>query len=296
MNGLLLLCLLGIGGVFAPIAEPSDLPLLPPDRFLGMWLKLDAPRVFAGAELYGYIDGGAEIFLELGFERLTVQRYSGRDQVGAPAGSSPELQIQIYRMRDTIAATGIYFINCGKESPDPSFPERHTINRYQLLFKRHQYYVVVSNFQGESKLIPAMIECGRVIASHLPAEERTTVLQLLPEEDLDKSSIRLIRGPYGLGPIFTLGEGDVLQLHRSVTAVSGEYQNAGGRSTLIVVEYPEEEAAVKAFGYLRANLDSYLQVVEAGNRRLVFKDPAGKFGLVSLTGNRLSIRVHLAKL
>lgn len=295
MTGLLLWCLLCVHGAGSLPAEHPDSALLPPDGFLDAWKKVQGPRVFAGADLYGYIDGGAEIFLEFGFEQLVVQRYARGDQARAASEPSEELQILAYRMTDPIAATGIYLMNCGKESPDPSFPERHTMSQHHLLFKRHQYYVIVNNLRGDSKTMPAMLAFGRAIASRLPAEEPLQLDQLLPKKDLDRNSIRLIRGPYGLQPVCTLGQGDILQLGRTITAVSGEYHEADGKSTRIIVEYPDEGLALKAFLHLQSNLDSYLKVVEKGDRRLVFRDYAGKYGVIALTGERLSIRVGLSK-
>ncbi len=44
------------------------------------------------------------------------------------------MAVEIYRMADPVAATGIYLMKCGKETRDASFTERHTVNRHQLMF------------------------------------------------------------------------------------------------------------------------------------------------------------------
>jgi len=116
---------------------------------------------------------------------------------------------------------------------------------------------------------------------------------MLPRANLVKDSLRLIRGPYALQAIYTLGEGDVLQLGRKVTAVAGSYETPGGRYTLILVDYPNAAAAGVAFDYLRRNLDSYLKVVDKSEKALVFRDYDGKYGRMSYAGARLSISVHL---
>jgi len=281
-------------GSSAPLpAFATDTDLLPPNGFLQIWKKNGNSRIFTASDLYGYIDGGAEIFLEFGFEQLTVQPYTP----GAAAAKSgaDEFKVEIYRMADSVAATGIYLMNCGKESADPSFAERHNLNQFQLIFKRDRYYVIVNNSEGNEKLRSGMLDFARYIASRLPAETPVKLDELLPQKGLNKASIRLIRGPYALQSIYTLGNGDVLQLGRKLTAVSGVYQDATGKYSLVLVDYPNEQAAQKALANVQGNLDSYLKVQEKNDRRLIFKDFNNEFGVVSISGKHLTIQLHLAK-
>ncbi|MFZ1934942.1 MAG: DUF6599 family protein [Thermoguttaceae bacterium] len=276
----------------AQAADAPDVALLPSNGFLQTWNRSGNHRVFTASDLYGHIDGGAEIFLEFGFQQLTLQRYAARTTAaGQPAG---ELQVEIYRMTDPIAAAGIYLMNCGQESRDPAFSERHCLNRYQLIFKRDRYYVIVDNTTGDKARRTTMLDFARHIAARLPAEQPLKIDLLLPKDGLIKSSLRLLRGPYGLQSIFTLGEGDVMQLGRKITAVSGRYRAANGEYSLILADYPTAAAAKKAFDHLRKHLDSHLTVQENSDRRLVFKDYEDKFGLVSVSGKRISIMLYLS--
>jgi hypothetical protein len=292
MSGLLFCNLILLAAPALVPGAPPDLALLPPNGFLQAWKRSEKVRVFTSSDLYGYIDGGAEIFLEFGFEQLTVQPYTSDFRLPA-SKEQAEFKVEIYRMKDPTAAAGIYFMNCGREAPDTSFSERHTLNDFQLLFKRDRYYVIVNNVEGVKSLRSAMLEFGRFIAAHLPAQQPVRADEILPRGGLDKSSVRLIRGPYALQAIYILGEGDILQLNRQITAVSGRYEEPAGKFTLILVEYPDEPGARRAFTHLQGNLDSYLKIEDKTDRRTVFKDPSGQYGLVSLNGRRLSVRVHL---
>jgi hypothetical protein len=275
-------------------AKPPGPDLLPPNGFLQMWDRSAPARIFNTADLYGFIDGGAELYLEFGFEQLAVQRYGSRTRPAA-SGAQGQLQIEIYRMTDPPAATGIYLVNCGKETPDPSFRERHTISAFQLRFKRDRYYVIVNNLDGDKRNVPQMLEFARYIASRLPPDAPVEALKLLPQANLVKDSARLIRGPYALQAIYTLGEGDVLQLARKVTAVAGSYETPGGRYTLIQADYANAASAAAAFDHLRRNLDSYLKVVDKSEKALVFRDYDGKYGRISFAGPRLSIAIRLSQ-
>jgi hypothetical protein len=288
------ICILLLALAGAPQSATQDRGLLPPNGFLQTWNRPENPRIFTASDLYGYIDGGAEIFLEFGFEQLTVQPYLPGKATGSKVPAD-EFKVEIYRMADPVAAAGIYLMNCGKESQDPSFPERHSLNQFQLIFKRDRYYVIINNSEGNEKLRPAMLEFGRYVATRLPADTAPKTVELLPQSGLIKSSVRLIRGPYALQSVFTLGSGDILQLGRKILAVSGNYEDAGGKHSLVLVDYPTEAAAQKALLNVQANLDNYLKMQEKSERRLVFKDFNNEYGVVSVAGKRLTVQVHLSK-
>ncbi len=287
---MLLLLLTFLWSVTARFPDREDLALLPPDRFQEVWNRSEGAHIFASADLYGHIDGGAELFLEFGFEQLTVQRY-----VAETGKGRREIQIELYRMADPEAATGIYLLKCGKESPAPSFNERHTLNKFQLLFLRDRYFVIVNNPEGDDTIKAGMLYFARYISSRLPPGSPVKAISLLPTRGLLEGSIRLARGPYALQAIYTLGEGDILQLGRKLTAVSAGYDDTGGRYTLILTEYPDDAAAAAAFSYLRNNLDSYLTVEDKSPLYLIFKDYAGEYGRLQLDGTRIRVTLHLSK-
>jgi hypothetical protein len=279
--------LLGAAGPALAQRPSGDAGLLPADGFSAAWKTAGPLKVFTSADLYGYIDGGAEAFLEIGFDQLTVQKY--RD-------GANELTVELYRMTDPTAARGIYVARCGKETPDPALKERHTAGRHQLLLQRHRYYLVLNNTAGGAANAPILAKAARAMVAKMPADAPIPALALLPQAGLVPGSARLFRGPVGLQAVFTLGEGDILRLAGKLTAVSGDYKDAvDGASTLVVAEYPDPASAAGAFKHLKANLDRYLKATSAGDVRLVFQDYEKKFGVITVSGRRLEIRLHLAR-
>ncbi len=291
----LLCCFFYFSSPNASAVVSPDSSLLPPDGFLQTWKRSERTRVFTSGDLYGYIDGGAELFLEFGFEQLTVQPFTPDFQGSGKPPQNGELQVEIYRMTDSVAATGIYLMKCGKDFAEPAFQERHTLNQYQLLFKRDRYFVIVNNVDGSAEVRSAMLEFGRFIASRLPVAKPLLLDESLPKKGMVKNSLRLIRGPYALQSLYPLGEGDILQLRRRLTAVSARYEDAEGKRTVILADYPDETSARAAFAHVRRSLDSYLTVLATNEWRLVFRDYKGEYGTISLSGRRLTVEVHLTK-
>jgi hypothetical protein len=272
-------CLLGCAGPSSSTPDP-----FPADGFHGAWQRSDDLLVFTGPELYGHIDGGAEVFLELGFDRLEVQRY------GSPSG---EVAVEVYRMRDPAAALGVYLLKCGAEERRPEIPARHSFNRYQVQLVRGATYVSVLGAGGA----PAdgdLVAFARGVASRLPGAGDATVLDLLPVEGRVEGSERIVRGPFTLQEVMTLGEGDVLQLGGSTTAVAADYGLPdGGARTRLVAQYPDAAAARAALVALRDGRDPYLEVVADEPGRLVFKDHARRFIVATCSGDRLEVESGL---
>ena len=267
------------------VKAAGDGPMLPPDGFASGWAREGMAKVYEGEALYDHIDGGGEAFLEMGFEACTVQRYR----------RGPEtISLDIYRMRDSAAALGIYLASCGQETPDKDLAERHTVGRNQILLVKGRYYVVATSPEASPGLAKVLTAAGRAVADKIPAAEPPPCLALLPKEGLEPRSVRIVRGPIGLQAIVTLGEGDVLLLERKATAVCGDYKGRGGEvHTLIVAEYPSGQAAREALKNLIQRLDPTLSPLSAGDRSLVFKDGKGRLGKADVEDARLVIQLGL---
>jgi hypothetical protein len=260
--------------------------VLPPAAGFAPGWGLGDRIVFEGGGLFDYIDGGAEIFLEFGFKRVLVQRY-------VKAGD--ELTLEAYEMTDADAALGIYLMKCGVEAPVAGVAARNTGDAAQLTILKGRYFLHVNSFGPGAELLPEMVRLAGRALDAIPDERPGRHLDRLPAEGQVPGSARLIRGPYALQSIATLGEGDVLLLAGRIVAVAADYLADGGPWTLILVPYPDEPAAKTATAHLRANLDSYLEVVRESAGGFEFKDFKNRFGKVRLTGSVLEIRLNLVR-
>jgi hypothetical protein len=258
---------------------------MPEPAFAAGWAKDGSPRTFTGQDLFNQIDGGAELFLEYGFVRLRLQRY-----VRGPA----ELTLDAYEMESPASALGIYLMKMGRETPFPEIAARNSSEELQLTILKGRYFVQVDNL-GE---VPASKAEAAALANAflagVPEEPAPSPLEALPAAGKVPGSERLIRGPYGLQPYFTFGEGDILSLGGRIFGALAEYRMSGGPSfTLLIVPYPDAETAVAALAHLRANLDPYLKVTADRPDSFDFVDFQGKKGSVVRSGSGLDIRFNV---
>jgi hypothetical protein len=259
----------------------GDIGLLPPEGYANGWARVSASKVFGGPALYDHIDGGGEAFLELGFEACTVQKYYKGKEV---------LTFEVYRMADAPAALGIYLANCGKETPSPGFPERHTVGQTQLLMTKGRYYVVATVYPGGKSSASLLAEFATYAAKRIEPAPPPAVLALLPKEGLLPGSVRIIRGAISLQAAGDFGDGDSLMLAGRVTAVAGDYaQGASPPRTEIIAEYPSAEAARAGFGKFALTVGVRSKILAKSEGGFTYQEPGGTFGRAALDGSKLSV-------
>lgn len=271
--------------VFLLVLSAFGESVIPDSDFEPCWVKAGATKSFYKHDLYGHIDGGAELFLEFGFEKLLVQRYQ-KDTL--------EIDLEIYEMTEPEAALGIYLMKCGRETPLAEIPARHTVNPFQLTVVKSNYFIQVNSFSGRKDLVPAMQSLVNQVLARIPDSEEIKLFSYLPDSNLIGGSELLIRGQYALQPLYTLGEGDILKLDGKIYGVVGSYRIDSLESyTLMVIPYPDEETAMGVFENLEQNLDPYLEIIDYDLTGFIFKDYQNRFGDVHLRNNILQIRFNL---
>jgi len=278
--------LLTLGGLLVLTAlAPAQSIILPLDGFAPGWAKAEKPEQFQKVDLFNYIDGGAELFLEFGFENLVVQSY---------VKDFMELTLEVYQMEGPESALGVYLLKSGKETPVKGLSARNTGDRFQITALRNRWFIHVNNPDGLPDAVPAMTALAQKIMAVLPEAPRVTLLDALPPKGIIMGSERLFRGPYALQSLYTLGPTDILQQNRTIFGIAADYRTEKGEYyTRILVPYPDPAAAKEAFRYLGQNLDSYLEVVDSYAQGFVFHDFQDKYGQAELKGTWIEVLVNL---
>jgi hypothetical protein len=270
------------GGPLASAQTPTGPPAIPEASFAAGWAKAGTLRTFTGQDLFNQIDGGAELFLEFGFVRLRLQAYvRGR----------AELTLNAYEMESAASALGVYLMKMGQEAPFAGIAARNSSEEVQLTILKGRYFVQVDNLGEVAASRTEAVALANAFLAGVADESGQTPLDLLPEEGRVPGSERLIRGPYGLQPYFTFGEGDILSLGGRIFGALAAYKTAGG-STFhrLIVPYPDPAVSAAALARLKADLDPYLKVTRERTDGFDFVDFQAKKGSVTRAGAVLDIR------
>jgi hypothetical protein len=269
------------GGPFAAAQTPTGPPAIPEATFAAGWAKAGTLRTFTGQDLFNQIDGGAELFLEFGFVRLRLQAY---------ARGRAELTLNAYEMESAASALGVYLMKMGKEVPFPGIAARNSSEEVQLTILKGRYFIQVDNLGEVAASRTEAVSLANAYLAGVAEGSAETPLDLLPAEGRVSGSERLIRGPYGLQPYFTFGEGDILSLGGRIFGALAAYKTASG-STFhrLIVPYPDPAASAAALARLKADLDPYLKVTRERPDGFDFVDFKANKGSVTRAGAVLDI-------
>jgi hypothetical protein len=186
----LLVAMLAAMAVAFPVAAQGvDVPHLKTGDIPG--LVVTQTGHFSGNALFGYMDGGAELYREFGFVDLTVQEM----QVG-----DHQLLLELFCMRDSLAAFGVFSVFRGECAGEDTFTEYWCKSVGQVLGARGRYFFRVQRVTGESGGVGIADAVGRHFL-HLLPDSGFVILPWCPTSPRSQTWQRkamLIRGPLGL--------------------------------------------------------------------------------------------------
>jgi hypothetical protein len=274
---------MAVGGSLAARQTVTGPAAIPGPGFAPGWVKAGPLRMFTGQDLFNQIDGGAELFLEFGFARLRLQAY---------AQDKAELTLNAYEMESAASALGVYLMKMGRETPFREVAARNSSEVAQMTIIKGRYFVQVDNLADVPASKAEAVALANAFLAGVAEESAVTPLGALPAEGKVTGSERLVRGPYGLQPYFTFGEGDILSLGGRIFGALAEYRMPDGSAfTRLIVPYPDPDMAAAALAHLKANLDPYLKVTGDRSDGFDFVDFQTKKGAVARSGAVLDIRV-----
>lgn len=151
MNNLLLI-LIFITVSAQLVFSQSDIPVLDstdiPDAAITRSERYD------GKSLWGYINGGADIYLEYGFDKVFVQEISWKKY---------QFKINVYRMKDEEAAFGIFSVSRHKCAPLDSISKFNCVTPYHIQIAHGRLYISIVNDNGSSEEQELAIQLAKKI-------------------------------------------------------------------------------------------------------------------------------------
>ena len=139
------------GSSFFPLLLSTD---------IGGW-TLTQTSWYADKELYGYIDGGAELYREYGFERLATQTLTQ---------DSHSLQIETYRMISAEAAFGMFSVSRGACREDTNLGLWSCVSARQILGCRGSYFYSIVGSDSAAHTVAAMQRVARLLTDRVREE------------------------------------------------------------------------------------------------------------------------------
>lgn len=154
-----MLCLFALAAWSAPAAAapPAAASLLPD---VAGWKKAGPADIYKPANLYEYIDGAAELYLNFGFEELAVQNYEN--------AKKQEITVEVYRHRDATHAFGIYSQEKPPRGPFQVVGAQGYGDALSFNFTGGPYYVKLSFLSKSPDSAAALKAVAAAVAARIP--------------------------------------------------------------------------------------------------------------------------------
>lgn len=221
----------------------GDHASLPDGRALGGYANAGDAESYNAATLYGYMDGGADAFLEYGFSQLWVRRYTR---------GSTQLVVELYAMRDASAAAALYSSMRRPDSEvDLTAGCRADLGVAEVRVARGDRYLVCRDenpLAQENGVVRDL--CTRLVARLTGDCGVGSLFTSLPSAGRVAGSEVALAGPLGLNQRAWLTPLGREGFERGSLA---SYTFPGGRAEVLLADYTTAEAASAALGPLQKN-------------------------------------------
>lgn len=163
-----------------PIIQKGDIP----------GGKILSEKEYTGKSLWGYINGGADLYLEYGFKKLIVQEIE-KDKL--------LLIVNIYEMEDAESAFGIFSVNVHKCKSRNVILKNDCQGTYQYQAFMGKYYISIINEIGESTAEKLSTDIAEILLKKIDNKEfEYPALFLLDAFTGSIDKLKFMKGRLGL--------------------------------------------------------------------------------------------------
>jgi len=144
-----------------PVKPPS---YFPESNQVPGWIKSGETRVFASSDLWRYVDGDADRYLQAGVQETFTTSYRYQDRLDAVA--------DIHIMSAATGAVAIFDSESAAGSRPVPLGDSGRSYGQSITFRKNRFFVRLVGYEDSAGFEAALTNLARGIAARLPAEER----------------------------------------------------------------------------------------------------------------------------
>jgi hypothetical protein len=236
-----------------PVALPD---VLPKAGTVPGWTPSGDVRTFNRENIYDLVDGQADAYFVYGFEQVAVCNY--QNAAGAVLG------VEVWQLATPADAYGLYTASFSGQ-PVALGNDGDADPGRRLAFWQNRYYVRV---RARQELPDTGLRAfGGTVAAALPTGgERPALVNRLPRDRRVENSTLFFHEEVSIQGEVWLGGENVLGLSAKTDGVLARYDFGGQIVRLLVVQYPDAQAASSALGALQsARVEGFVTARVRGN-------------------------------
>ncbi|MCP4896505.1 MAG: hypothetical protein GY906_05970 [bacterium] len=244
--------------------EPAiDLASLAPaaDSVQGWNLDIE-PETYVGEDLFQLINGGAEMYHEIGFSRVLSAEYADPDQ--------RYITLELFEMADAGAAYGVYSFKIGSGGETASVGSAGVLDGYYMNFWKGPYVVTLTGMDDDPETRDGILAIATAVDDLLKADNAAapSIATELARHSDQPDRVKYFRGDLALSNALPITGGLGFGMNEGAVANAGEHQ-------LAVLSYTDATEA-------HNRLDAATQkLVAGGDFKLVDGTAEGEYRLVA---------------
>lgn len=233
---LLCVCVFCFNNKAIPSSDEGLASFLPLSGDVKGWSMNDSFEEYKGEDLFFYINGGAEIYHEYGFERVIVQDYSSTN------GKS--VSLEIYEMTDPSSAYGMYSFKSTGDGKTLDLGNEGKLQDYYLNFWKDKYIITLTGFDEEEETIKGLQSLANAtdirIKTAAPSE-MPAIVHMLPKKGLESQDVKYFQGNLGLFNSYPFTTKSIFKVKE---AIKGTYKEG---YDIYIIQYESEKASHQIF-------------------------------------------------
>ncbi len=215
-----------------------DISAFLPDSLPG-WQCTEKARWFDNRNLYGYIDGGAELYLSYGFVGGVHREFTKDPGTGIYA--------DIFDMGNSKNAFGVF--SHSRDTVENDFGQGSQNYGDALIFWKDRYYISVTSRGNDPGMKQAILNLAGMIDKAIHSlGEIPAITKLLPGKNLDPASVMWFNHSIWQNTYCYLSDENVLHIDTACDAVLAKYNLGGNHVCALIVQYNSQDKAQVNFG------------------------------------------------
>lgn len=205
---------------------------------IGDWSAEAQDRIFDPTTIFGYIDGGAEVYKAYNMKQCFSRRYT--------SSNGPAIILDIFDMGSSKDAFGVFTHDTDGDEIDMGQDGRFRPG--WLNFWKDRFFVSIYMEEEHEAAEKAVFDLGKRVDGIIAKEgARPGILLKLPVQGLHAASVRYLHHPMVLNYHYFLSDQNILNISEHTEVVLATYTINGEEARLLLAAYLGLDAADDAY-------------------------------------------------
>jgi len=238
---------------------------LPKVKELKDWQPAGKPEIYVGDDLFTFINGGADIYHEYGFNKVVYNEYKDNNE--------NSINVEIYEMKTSESAFGIYSFKIGRKGEVFPVGNDAFFQSYYMNFWKGNYLVILTGFDENEVTINGIKTIAKVIDKKIKRKgKKPQLVNLIPNKNLQITQPKYLKGILALFNQYNFNTKDIFRISEAVIGTYEDHQ-------LFIFQYKNEKESLKFFenvsNKMKTNSDFSNFISKDG--LISMKDQKGKY-------------------